>query len=91
MDGEATSRFEVHRASNGKFYIASGATAIRTEAGSLVYFDEERNALEFLIETIDIVTDRALGRLFEHAGRHATETPASCETGLVTKIQNPID
>jgi hypothetical protein len=74
MDEEASNRFEVHRTPNGKFYITSGAaTPICTGTGSLLYFDEERDALEFLVEMIDIVTDRALGRLFEDFRKRASE------------------
>jgi len=66
MEEEASNRFEVQRTPNGKFFITSGAgTPICTGTGSVVYFDEERDALESLVEMIDIVTDRALGRLFE--------------------------
>ena len=65
MDEEASNRFEVHRTPDGKFYITSGAAIpVCTGTGSSVYFDEERDALEFLVEMIDIVTDRALGRTF---------------------------
>ena len=67
MDEEASNRFEVQRTPDGKFYITSGtATPVCTGTGSLIYFDEERDALEFLVEMIDIVTDRALGRLFHN-------------------------
>jgi adenylate cyclase len=73
MDEEASNRFEVHRTPNGKFYITSGgATPICTGTGSVVYFDAERDALEFLVEMIDIVTDRGLGRLFEDFRMSAT-------------------
>ena len=79
MDEEASNRFEVQRTPNGKFYITSGAaTPICTGTGSVVYFDEERDALEFLVEMIDIVTDRALGRLFDNFKKYATGKATSC-------------
>jgi hypothetical protein len=73
MDEEATDGFEVRRAPNGKFYITRGAAAICTGTDSLLYFDEERDALEFLVELVDIETDLALGRLFQDVRKHATE------------------
>ena len=79
MDEEASNRFEVHRTPNGKFYITSeAAVPICTGTGSLLYFDTERDALEFLVEMIDIVTDRALGRLFDDFRRYAAENATSC-------------
>ena len=88
MDEEAPNRFEVHRTPNGKFYITSGAaTPVRTGTGSLVYFDEERVALEFLVEMIDIVTDRALGRLFDNFKKYATAKATTCRQTAADEIQ----
>jgi hypothetical protein len=88
MDEEASNRFEVHRTLNGKFYIISGAaTPICTRAGSVVYFDEERDALEFLVEMIDTVTDRALGRLFEDFKKYAAEKATSCRQTAADDIR----
>lgn len=87
MDEEASNRFEVHRTPNGKFYITSGpATPICTGTGSMVYFEEERDALEFLVEMIDIVTDRALGRLFEDFRKHAAAKATSCRQTAADEI-----
>jgi hypothetical protein len=87
MDEEASNRFEIHRMPNGKFYITSGAaTPICTGTGSVVYFDEERDALEFLVEMIDIVTDRALGRIFEDFKMYATEKARSCRQTAADEI-----
>jgi hypothetical protein len=87
MDEEASNRFEVHPTPNGKFYITNGAvTPICTGTGSLVYFDEEREALEFLVEMIDIVTDRALGRLFEDFRKYAIEKATSCRQTAANQI-----
>jgi hypothetical protein len=83
IDEAATNHFEVHRTPNGKFYITSGgATSICTGTGSVVYFDEEREALEFLVEMIDTVTDRALGRPRQHQGdqnAQAEQRPAQSQ------------
>jgi hypothetical protein len=57
MDGDAKNGrdcFKVHRAPSGKFYMTRQAEAICTRAGSLVYFETEREALEFLAEIGDI-------------------------------------
>ena len=55
MKKEIHNRFQIRRAPNGKFYITREARAICTRAGSLLYFDEENDALEFLAEIGDIV------------------------------------
>jgi hypothetical protein len=55
MDEELSNRFEVHRAPSGKFFITRETRAICTRTGSLVYFEKEREALEFLAEVGDIV------------------------------------
>ena len=55
MDEGTSNCFAIHRAPNGKFYIAREARAICTRSGSLLYFEEERDALEFLAEIGDIV------------------------------------
>jgi hypothetical protein len=54
MDEEGADCFKVHRAPSGKFYMTRQAEAICTRAGSLVYFETEREALEFLAEIGDI-------------------------------------
>lgn len=85
MDEEASNRFEVHRTPNGKFYITSGAaTPVCTGTGSLVYFDEERDALEFLVEVIDIVTDRAL--LFDNFKKYSTGKATICRQTAADEI-----
>jgi hypothetical protein len=87
MDEGASNRFEVHRTPNGKFYITSGAAMpVCTGTGSLIYFDEERDALEFLVEMIDIVTDRALGRLFDNFEKYATGKVTSCRQTVADEI-----
>jgi hypothetical protein len=55
MDEEGSNCFKVHRASNGKFYMTRQDEAICTRAGSLVYFETEREAREFMAEIGDIV------------------------------------
>ena len=88
MDEEASNRFEVRRTPNGKFYITSGAAIpVCTGTGSLIYFDKERDALEFLVEMIDIVTDRALGRLFDNFKKCATGKATSCPETATDEIQ----
>jgi hypothetical protein len=88
MDEETSNRFEVHRTPNGRFYITSGAaTPICAGTGSLVYFDKERDALEFLVEMIDIVTDRALGRLFEDFRKYAAEKAMICQQTAAGEIR----
>ena len=88
MDEEASNRFEVRRTSNGKFYIINGAaTPVCTGTGSLVYFDKERDALEFMVEMIDIVTDRALGRLFDNFKKYATGKATSGRQTAAVEIQ----
>ena len=78
----------MHRKPNGKFSITSGAaTPVCTGTGSLVYFDEERDGLEFLVEMIDIVTDRALGRLFDNFKKYATGNATSCRQTAADEIQ----
>jgi hypothetical protein len=82
MDEEISNCFEVHRTPTGKFYIYQrGRHTICTGTGSLVYFDEERDAQDFLVEMIDIVTDQALGRLFDDFrkyGREGHELSTDC-------------
>ena len=88
MDEEASNRFEVRRTPNGKFYITSGAaTPVCSGTESLVYFDEARDALEFLVKMIDIVTDRALGRLFDNFKKCATGKATSCPETATDEIQ----
>lgn len=55
MDEEGSNCFKVHRMPKGKFYMTRQGEAICTRAGSLVYFETEREALEFLAEIGDIV------------------------------------
>jgi hypothetical protein len=60
MDEEGSDCFEVHRAPSGKFYMTRHAEAICTRSGSPVYFETQREALEFLFlaEIGDIVLHR---------------------------------
>ena len=55
MDHKAAGYFKVHRASNGKFYMTRKDQAVCTRRGSLVYFETEQHALEFLAEIGDIL------------------------------------
>lgn len=55
MNQETSTRFQIRRAPSGKFYLTREARAICTRAGSLVYFEKENDALEFLAEIGDIV------------------------------------
>lgn len=56
MDEEGSDCFKVHRAPSGKFYMTREAEAVCTRAGTLVYFETEREALEFMVEIGDTVT-----------------------------------
>jgi hypothetical protein len=57
MDEEGSDCFEVHHAPCGKFYLTRQAEAICTRSGSLIYFETQHEALEFLFlaEIGDIV------------------------------------
>jgi hypothetical protein len=55
MDQQAADYFKVHRASNGKFYMTRKDQAVCTRRGSPLYFETERDALEFLAEIGDIL------------------------------------
>ena len=47
--------FSIYRAPNAKFYIMRQGEAVCTRTGQLVYFETERDALEFLAEIGDVV------------------------------------
>lgn len=55
INEEALDCVKVHRAPNGKFYMTRQDQAICARTGSLLYFETERDALEFLVEIDDIV------------------------------------
>ena len=57
INQETSTRFQIRRAPNpnGKFYLTREARTISTRAGSLVYFEKENDALEFLAEIGDFV------------------------------------
>jgi len=54
MDEEALDYFTIRRASNAQFYVTRQEQAFCTRGGDLMYFETERQALEFLAEIGDI-------------------------------------
>jgi hypothetical protein len=54
MDLETPNHLKIRRAPNGKFFITRETRAVCTRAGSLLYFEQERDALEFLAQIRDI-------------------------------------
>jgi hypothetical protein len=57
MDGEGSDFFKVRRAPNEQFYLTREDQPVCTRAGALLYFASEREALEFLAEIGDIVSN----------------------------------
>jgi hypothetical protein len=55
MDEEGTEFFKVRRAPNERFYLTREDQPVCTRAGALLYFESEREALEFLAEIGDVV------------------------------------
>ena len=55
MDDDALKNFKVRQAPSAKFYVTQQEQALCTRAGSLLYFETERDAREFLAEIGDIV------------------------------------
>ena len=55
MDEEGSDFFSVRRAPNDRFYLTRVDQPVCTRAGALLYFESEREALEFLAEIGDIV------------------------------------
>ena len=55
MDEEGSDFFSVRRAPNDRFYLTPVDQPVCTRAGALLYFESEREALEFLAEIGDIV------------------------------------
>jgi len=55
MDEEGSDFFKVRRAPNERFYLTREDEPVCTRSGALLYFDTEREALEFLAEIGDIV------------------------------------
>ena len=55
MDEDGPDFFTVRRAPNARFYLTRVDRPVCTRAGALLYFETEREALEFLAEIGDIV------------------------------------
>jgi hypothetical protein len=57
MDEEGSDFFTIRRAPNERFYLTRKGEPVCTRAGALLYFASEREALEFLAEIGDIVSN----------------------------------
>ena len=55
MDEEVSDWFNVHHAPNGKFFMTRRDQPICTQTGLPLYFETEREALEFMAEISDNV------------------------------------
>ena len=55
MDKEGSDFFTVRRAPNNSFYVTRKDQPICTRSGTMLYFEIEGEALEFLAEIGDVV------------------------------------
>jgi hypothetical protein len=55
MDEQGSDWFNVHHAPNGKFFMTRRDQPICTQTGLPLYFETEREALEFMAEISDNV------------------------------------
>ena len=55
MDEEDSDFFTVRRAPNDRFYVTRKDRPLYTRSGTMLYFETEREALEFLAEIGDVV------------------------------------
>jgi len=53
MDEQGSDWFNVHHAPNGKFFMTRRDQPICTQTGLPLYFETEREALEFMAEISD--------------------------------------